>query len=538
MNSTARFTLPFLAVGAYIAVFFLSYPVLGPGVIGFSIVVPLALGWTTGLRGGIISGLAMFPVNVALLLMQGMAGMHVMTHGGLIGTIMLVVIGGVIGHLHDVQGRLRESEHKFRKLAETTSTAIMLYQDDRWVYANPAAEHICGYSSDKLREMAIQDIVAPEYRDIIQQRAAQRQQGKQAPSGYEFKIITKQGQEKWVYLEGTTMDYQGRPAGLISAVDITDRKRTEEQLRLAQYSLDNAAFSIFWITPEGRFRYVNDAACTNLGYSREELLDMYIWDVDPDHTERERAERWRAYKREKLQTFETRHQARDGRIYPVEVTACYIRHEGREYEFAYAVDISGRKKAERRYRSVVEHAHDAIYIIHPEKGFQYVNPAFEELTGYTAEEVYSEAFTFWDIIHPDDVARIEQRGEARERGETVPDRYEFRIIARDGTTKILEAATVDIGTGDDALVMGILRDVTEQERAIREMERALHLEKQFKADVAHFFLNPIAIAKGYMELAMEHMPEDCRNKIAASRDAIKRIETVIKNIVEKGEIHE
>ncbi|MFO8132316.1 MAG: PAS domain S-box protein, partial [Thermoplasmatota archaeon] len=227
-----------------------------------------------------------------------------------------------------------------------------------------------------------------------------------------------------------------------------------------------------------------------------------------------------------------------GRIYPVEVTSCYIQHKGQEYELAYAVDISDRKKAEQHYRSVVENAHDAIYTIHPRRGFQYVNPAFEELTGYTAEEIYSDTFSFWDILHPDDVAMIEERGKARKSGETVPDRYEFRIIARDGTTKTLEATTVDIGAGDEALVMGILRDVTEREQAIREMERALELEKRFKADAAHFFLNPIAIAKGYMELALENMPDECRNKITASRNAIKRVEQVIKNIVEKGEIHE
>ncbi len=538
MNTAKQLLVLAGAVAAYLAIFSLSYPVLGAGVVGFSIVVPLAFGWMTGLRGGVASGLGMFPVNVALLMVQGAPGIHLMTHGGLIGTIMLVTIGGVIGHLHDVQGQLRESEQKFRKLAETTSTAIMLYQDNRWVYANPAAEDICGYSREELQGMAIHEVVAPEYRDMVRRRAEQRQQGNEAPSGYEFKIITKHGNEKWVHLEGTTMEHRGRPAGLISVVDVTDRKRTEEQLRLAHYTIDNAAFSIFWLTPSGRFSYVNDAACENLGYSRDELLDMHVWDIDPEYPREKRAGHWKTIKRDRLKTFETRHRARDGHVYPVEVTSCYIHHNDQEYEFAYAVDITGRKKAEQRYRSVVENAHDAIYLIHPERGFQYVNPAFEELTGYSAGEIYSDTFSFWDIIHPDDVAMIEERGRARERGENVSDRYEFRIIAKDGNVKTLEATTVGIGTGDEALVMGILRDVTERERAIQEMERALELEKRFKADAAHFFLNPIAIAKGYMEIALEDMPEKCREKITGSRKAIKRVENVIKNIVEKGEIHE
>jgi len=93
--------------------------------------------------------------------------------------------------------------------------------------------------------------------------------------------------------------------------------------------------------------------------------------------------------------------------------------------------------------------------------------------------------------------------------------------------------------------MGILRDITqrkqaekERERAMIEMERALKLEKHFKADAAHFFLNPIAIAKGYMDIHMENIDDEEQQHVTAAREAITRIEAVIKNIVEKGEIHE
>lgn len=143
---------------------------------------------------------------------------------------------GIEGTLTNISRRkqfevaLKESEEKFRKLAETTSTAIMLYQGDKWVYANPAAERISGYSLNELQKMNYWDFVAPEYQELIRTRGKQRQSLKEVPSGYEFKIINKKGKERWVYLEGGYMEFQGKPSGLISVIDITYIKDTQKEL--------------------------------------------------------------------------------------------------------------------------------------------------------------------------------------------------------------------------------------------------------------------------------------------------------------------
>ncbi|MFP4047869.1 MAG: PAS domain S-box protein, partial [Bacteroidales bacterium] len=153
---------------------------------------------------------------------------------------------GIEGTLTNISKRkqfekaLKESEEKFRKLAETTSTAIMLYQGDKWVYANPAAEKISGYSLDELQKMNYWDFVAPEYKGLIKSRGKQRQSRGKAPSGYEFKIINKEGQERWVYLEGGYMEFQGKPSGLISVIDITYIKETQKELEEKNQELQAA----------------------------------------------------------------------------------------------------------------------------------------------------------------------------------------------------------------------------------------------------------------------------------------------------------
>jgi len=135
---------------------------------------------------------------------------------------------------------LIESESKFRRLAQTTSTAIMVYQGDKWVYANPAAERISGYTEDELKKMNYWDFVAPEHQNMIKKRGKKRQKREQISSGYEFKIIHKSGTPKWVYLEGSVMEFKRKPAGLISVIDITRIKNTEQELRDKNFELQAA----------------------------------------------------------------------------------------------------------------------------------------------------------------------------------------------------------------------------------------------------------------------------------------------------------
>lgn len=126
---------------------------------------------------------------------------------------------------------LKESEQKFKTLAEATSSAIMIYQDDTFVYTNPAAELITGYSKDELQSMKFWEFVHPAYRDTIKRRGRARQRGELPPQRYEFKIVTKTGEEKWMDFTGDLIELNNAPAGILTAFDITERKRMEEELR-------------------------------------------------------------------------------------------------------------------------------------------------------------------------------------------------------------------------------------------------------------------------------------------------------------------
>jgi PAS domain S-box-containing protein len=129
---------------------------------------------------------------------------------------------------------LRESEEKFRLLAETSPAAILIYQEGKYVYVNPAAESLTGYRRDELLPQAVGDVVHPDYRRQVKQMISRRAQGQEPPVHYEVKILTKDGQERWMDSVTGSIRYGNRPAGLVVAFDITERKWAEEALRKSE----------------------------------------------------------------------------------------------------------------------------------------------------------------------------------------------------------------------------------------------------------------------------------------------------------------
>jgi|GEM_PF-1918221 len=153
---------------------------------------------------------------------------------------------------HSMDRKLRESEEKFRTLAESTSTVILIYQGDAWVYANPAAEEITGYSIAELLKMHFWEIAQPEHRSLVQQWEAARMAGEEAPRRYSFQILTKQGETRWLDVSSERMVFQHLPAGVLTAHDITERKQAERALGESREELQNLARHLQTVREEER----------------------------------------------------------------------------------------------------------------------------------------------------------------------------------------------------------------------------------------------------------------------------------------------
>jgi PAS domain S-box-containing protein len=185
-------------------------------------------------------------------------------------------------------------------------------------------------------------------------------------------------------------DREGKVIGMIGTYeDITERKRAETELRLTQFSVEHAADGIFWMDPQGRITRVNEAACRSLGRSRGELLSLSIPDIDPLFPKEAWGAFWEKLKSSGSETFETQHQTKQGRVFPVAVTANRLEFDGKEYSLAFVRDITERKRAEAermRLMTGIEQAAEAVVITDAKGDIQYVNPAFSAMTGYSREE--------------------------------------------------------------------------------------------------------------------------------------------------------
>ncbi len=138
---------------------------------------------------------------------------------------------------HDATERRRaeeaalESAAILRALAETAA-AMLIYQGDRMRYVNSGLEALTGYTREELLAMDFWDVIHPDFRELVKERGLARQRGERVTPGYEVKFLRKNGEERWAEVTARAIEFEGEPAALGTAFDITERRRAEEEIRL------------------------------------------------------------------------------------------------------------------------------------------------------------------------------------------------------------------------------------------------------------------------------------------------------------------
>lgn len=172
----------------------------------------------------------------------------------------------------------------------------------------------------------------------------------------------------------------------------TQRWRNAKSLRLMRFSVDHANDSVFWINREGLILYVNNAACAERGYVASELLGMQISLLNPDYQLGEWDAHFDELSRRGSIAVETLHRAKDGRVFPVEINASYIKLNGEEINFAIVRDITERRAAELNLRiaATAFESQESMMVTDANSIILRVNRAFSNITGYSSEEVIGQ----------------------------------------------------------------------------------------------------------------------------------------------------
>jgi len=389
--------------------------------------------------------------------------------------------------LKESEARYRHSSNLLESILESASSVSVyaLDREYRYLAFNRRHRQRMNYmwGEDITIGMSLLDAVAnDEYREKIRKAFDEVLTGRSLFIEARF-VIEKDGREVCEYYENhgsPIFNDVGDVIGLtFFALNITERKKTEQALRMSQFIVDNASIGINRSDEDGHILYANEASARMLGYSREELCSMAFFDIVPDMGMQRWLDHSRLLRATGLRKFEAIHQRKDGTVFPVEVTANYLECGDETVCCSFAQDITERKRLEEmlrrrewEFRTLVENSPDIIVRYGRDLRRQYVNPALAAMIEGGTAALFGRAPSEYPVFS--DAAIYEQKLE-KVFAEGKSSECEVRWKSKNGVEicnlLIMTPEFGESGAVESVLVIG--RDITELRRSSNTL-----LEKQ------------------------------------------------------------
>jgi PAS domain S-box-containing protein len=261
----------------------------------------------------------------------------------------LLTARSIITERKRAEAVLRESEARYRALFDGSADGIVIADSETKLfrYANPALCRMLGYTEAELTTLGVTDIHPPESLPQVVAEFEAQARGEKTLAA-DLPCRRKDGSVFPADISAVKITIDGRPCNAGFFRDITKRKQADETLRMFQFASDQAADAVFWLDQNGGFYYVNDEACRSLGYTREELMRLSLFDIDPLFPRENWAADWRRFRDQEIETIrmESRHRRKDGSVFPIEVMVKCLRFSGTDLHLAFARDMTERKQME------------------------------------------------------------------------------------------------------------------------------------------------------------------------------------------------
>lgn len=459
-------------------------------------------------------------------------------------------IMGLRGVIVDITERIQyekalmESENRYRSLIEGSPIAIGISRNLKFVYVNPAFAKMFGYDSpEELTNRPLSVTVSQKDLKEFIERASKRERGINVENEYEVIARRKDGSEFFINAAVTRVELSDGPATIGFFTDITQRKYAENELKRSEEKyreLFDANPQPMWVYDMETLRFlaVNESAINHYGYSKEEFLNMTIKEIRPaldiprllesinDYEGIDYAGIWR-------------HIKKDGTQIEVDIISHAIIFNGRKADLVLATDITEKLRAQEevvKLSRAVEQSPVAIVITNTEGLIEYVNPKYEELTGYKFEEVKGKKTNVLRSGHT-------TKDEYRRLWETIISGNEWRgeFHNRKKNGELFWASTsispIKNGGGEVKYYLAIKEDITERKELMNELihakdkaERSNQLKSEFLAQVSHEIRTPLNAMLSHSRFIQDEL-EDNGIKSESIEESVDGIQISGKRII-------
>ena len=413
-----------------------------------------------------------------------------------------------LAEFEPIRRALHENEDWYQDLVEHSHDLLCIHDlGGRLLAVNPAPARLLGYSVEEILRIPMREMIPPEFRDQFDAYLEQIERTGEARGL--LSVMTRSGERRiWEY--HNTLRTEGMASPIVRGIahDVTEQRETEKRMReLSEHLLsrvrenertigemklfrsvvDQCNDAIEVVDPETlRFVDVNEKACSELGYSREELLSLSVFDINPAITESSAEKLKEELRKSGSIVMETVHRRKDGSTFPVEVSLRRVQLE-RDYAVNIVRNLTERKQVEARLqaeRARLIEAQAVAKVGSWEAELPSLEITWSEQTHRIFEtdpsHFHPRRPDFVEFIHPEDRANVDAAFEASlDKG--APSNVEYRIVMADGRVKVLEEQwrVFHDEQGRPIRLVGTCRDITERKRA----EEALRDAKEFSENL-------------------------------------------------------
>jgi PAS domain S-box-containing protein len=399
-----------------------------------------------------------------------------------------------------------DNEEKFNAITRSIKDSVILVDDEaRVTYWNPAAEKTFGYTNEEVLGKSIHELVIPDSVKMAKERLDESVKTfSETGIGYftvgnvEVRGRRKDGSEFPAELSISPIKLGGKWNAVGVVKDITRRKASSQKLWDAEQKyhmlFSQAPVGVLVIDPEtAGFAEFNDVTYLQLGYTREEFEKLTLLDLQVEGS----PEQLRAQLKQIIQDgcgeFKTKYRAKKGEFRSLIITAKPFKNQGKTYIHCIVHDITESKKtqnalavSEARYRQLVELAQEGIWAVDNDLVTTFVNPRMADMLGYQESEIMGKPLL--DFVNSAWASRIS--GIIRSFNSSGSKQYEYTFTHKNGgqINTIVTLSVIINHRKEKNGWLAVISDITMRKRAEKALQASEELSRAVVAN------SPIGIA--------------------------------------------